>query len=150
MASRAHERFARQAWTFAAIGVASTLAYVGLYALLRNGTSAAAANAVALGVTAIGNTAANRRLTFGVRGRASLVRDHVAGLSAFAIALALTSGCVLVLAAVAPTAGRVIELAVLVGANAVATVLRFVLLRSWIARDRSIPDARIRPEGSPS
>jgi putative flippase GtrA len=101
------------------------------------------ANAVALVVTAIGNTAANRRLTFGVRGRRSLVRDQAAGLVAFAIALALTTGAIALLGWLAPNASRITELAALVVANALVTVVRFLLLRSLIA-------APIRIEGRPS
>lgn len=139
---------ARQVGTFVLVGIVSTLAYAGLYALLRTGAPAAAANGVALAVTAVGNTAANRRLTFGVRGRASLVRNHLAGLSAFVIALAITSGAIALLAAVAPEAGRALELGVLIGANAVGTLLRFVLLRSWVARDRLIAPPPMRPQRS--
>jgi putative flippase GtrA len=50
----------RRIATFSAIGVASTLAYVAIYAWLRLGTPAIEANALALVITAIGNTAANR------------------------------------------------------------------------------------------
>ena len=57
-----------QLMRFAAVGVASTLAYLALYALLRTGVGPQTANLVALLVTAVANTAANRRLTFGVRG----------------------------------------------------------------------------------
>ena len=39
----------------------------------------AAANALALALTAVANTQANRRFTFGVRGRAGLLRQHAAG-----------------------------------------------------------------------
>jgi len=95
---------------------------------------ATAANALALVVTAVGNTAANRRLTFGVRGSASMVRDQVAGLVALGIALGLTTVSIGALDIVAPDPGRGVELAVLVAANAAATVTRFVLLRAWIAR----------------
>ena len=49
-----------------AIGVASTAAYLLLFMLLHGWLGAQAANLVALLVTAIGNTAANRRFTFGV------------------------------------------------------------------------------------
>src|SRR5918994_3362943 len=48
---------------FAGVGVASTLAYVLLYLLLRTGLGAQPANLLALLLTAVGNTAANRRLT---------------------------------------------------------------------------------------
>jgi putative flippase GtrA len=129
--------------TFALIGAASTLAYVALFAALRSLTPAGVANALALVITAVGNTAANRRLTFGVRGRRSLVRDQAAGLVAFVVALGLTSGAIALLAWLAPRADRLTELAVLVAANALATAVRFLLLRGLIA-------APHRFEGSPS
>jgi putative flippase GtrA len=124
----------RQITSFALIGVASTLAYVALYAVLRGGLSAALANAVALLVTAVGNTAANRRMTFGVRGRDGLGRHHVAGIIAFAIALAITSASIALLQALVARPGRLLEIAVLVGANVLATIIRFLVLRSWIKR----------------
>src|SRR4051812_34197990 len=64
---------------FLAIGVASTLAYALLFLLLRGVLGAGGANALALALTAVANTAANRRFTFGVRGRARLVRQHAMG-----------------------------------------------------------------------
>ena len=97
----------RQARTFILVGVVSTLAYAGLFTLLRAFETAEAANVVALVVTAIGNTAANRRLTFGVRGRASFVRDQLAGLLALAVALAITSGAIALLGRIAPGCGPV-------------------------------------------
>jgi glycosyltransferase involved in cell wall biosynthesis len=125
---------ASQVRTFAAIGIISTAAWGLLYLLLRGALPPLAANAVALVVTAIGNTAANRRLTFGVRGRHSLVRDHAAGLLAFGLALGLTSGAAVALDVVAPGAGRLVELAVLALANVIATAGRFILLRAWVGR----------------
>jgi putative flippase GtrA len=119
---------------FAAIGIASTAAWAVLYLLLRGALVSLPANAIALVVTAIGNTAANRRLTFGIRGRSSLLRDHAAGLAAFGLALGLTSGTALVLDLAAPEAGRIVEIGVLTIANLVATAVRFVLLRTWIGR----------------
>jgi putative flippase GtrA len=126
----------RELVTFAAIGVVSTAAYAVLYLLLRGETGATAANALALVLTAIGNTAANRRLTFGVSNGSSMVRDQVGGFIALAVALAITTASVNVLGAFVPHAGRIVELAVLIVANALATIARFVLLRSWIAADR--------------
>ena len=64
---------------FMGVGVVSTLAYALLYLLLRGPVGPAWANGLALALTAVGNTAANRRLTFGVRGRHDLVRHHVRG-----------------------------------------------------------------------
>jgi putative flippase GtrA len=129
-------RIGREILVFGAIGVVSTAAYAALYLVLRALTGPAPDNALALVITAVANTAANRRLTFGVRGGGSMARDQVGGLVALAVALAITTASVSVLVAVAPHAGRIVELAVLVAANALATVARFVLLRSWIAGDR--------------
>ena len=116
---------------FAAIGLASTLAYLVLYLVLRSGLSAQAANASALLLTATANTAANRRLTFGITG-AGRVRHQLRGLVVFALGLALTTGSLVVLAHVAPSASRTLEVAVLVLANVVATLIRFLLFRRWV------------------
>jgi putative flippase GtrA len=117
---------------FAAIGVLSTLAYIVIFLALRGFMGAQAANAVSLLLTAIFNTAANRRLTFGVTGRAGAAAHHFRGLIAFGVCLALTSGALLALHAVSASPGGGIEIAVLVGANLVATALRFVLYRGWV------------------
>ena len=117
---------------FGAVGVASTAAYVLLFLLLQGWIGAALANAIALALTAIGNTAANRRFTFGVSGCPRVARHHAEGLIVFGIALAVTSGALGLLHALAPDAHHVTELAVLVGANLVATAVRFVLLRGWV------------------
>ena len=120
---------------FAVVGVLSTLAYALLYLVLAGPFGAQVANVVALLLTAIGNTAANRAYTFGVRGRARVVRHHGQGLAVFALAWALTSGSLAALHALAPGASRLVELVVLCAANLVATALRFVLLRGWVFRE---------------
>ena len=115
--------------SFAVVGIASTIAYVLLYLLLRGVMSAQAANAASLLVTAVANTAANRRLTFGISGRLHAARHQVKGLIAFGIGLVLTSGA---LAALPAHTGRGLEVSVLVVANLVSTVIRFVLYRTWV------------------
>jgi putative flippase GtrA len=131
---------ARQLARFVVVGVASTLAYVVLYLLLRQAMSAEVANAVSLLVTAIGNTAVNRRFTFGIRGRAQGARHQLRGLIAFGIGLVLTSGTLAALDAVTAQPGRATEVTVLVVANLIATVVRFALYRTWVFRgpDRSL------------
>jgi putative flippase GtrA len=118
---------------FGAVGVVSTLAYLVLYLLLRLIVDAQAANLGALLVTAVANTAANRRLTFGVRGSAGLVRHHAGGLIAFLIGLGLTSGSLWLLHHCLDAPGRAAEVVVLVLANAVSTLIRFLALRRLIS-----------------
>jgi putative flippase GtrA len=128
----------RQVVRFAAIGVASTLAYLVLYVLMRAPLGAQGANFVALLFTAIANTAANRRLTFGVRGQRGAGVHQFQGLIVFALGWVLTSGSLAVLNSVT-TPSRPLELAVLVLANLASTVLRFVLFRAWVFRPRRQP-----------
>ena len=125
---------------FLAIGVVSTLAYALLYLVLRGPLGAAGANALALALTAVGNTQANRRFTFRIRGRAGLVRQHAAGAVVYLIALGLTAGALDVLTRLDHHPSRLLEVAVLVAATTVATVTRYVALRSWVfARRRKVP-----------
>ncbi len=126
----------RQLVRFAAIGVVSTLAYLVLFLLLREPFGAQAANLLALLATAIANTAANRRLTFGVRGSARRLSDQAQGLVVFGLGLALTSGALVLLSALTRDPSRTTEVVVLVGANLTATLVRFVGLR-WVFRGRS-------------
>ncbi|MEU8088897.1 dolichyl-phosphate beta-glucosyltransferase [Micromonospora sp. NPDC049101] len=127
----------RQLVRFAAVGVASTLAYLVLFVATRGALGAQPANLLALLLTAVANTAANRRLTFGISGRRHAGRHHLQGLLAFALGLALTSGSLAVLHAADAVPARPVELAVLVAANLAATVLRFVLLRLGMHHRRS-------------
>jgi putative flippase GtrA len=114
---------------FGIVGVASTLAYALLYLVLHPAMGSQAANLVALLITAIANTTANRAFTFGVRGRNGAGRHQLHGLFVFAFGLAITSGSLFVLHRFDPTIDKVAELSVLVVANLVATLVRFVALR---------------------
>ncbi|MGN9842376.1 glycosyltransferase [Nonomuraea sp. H19] len=120
---------ARQLPRFAIVGVVSTLAYLALYSLLRQVVSPLAANAVALLVTAVANTAANRRFTFGVTGSEGALRHQLEGLLAFLVGLALTSGS---LALLPEGVSHGVELIAVIVANAAATLIRFLLLRVWV------------------
>src|ERR1700735_555270 len=99
---------------FTVIGVASTIAYLVLFLLLRGIMSAQAANVISLLVTAVANTAANRRLTFGISGRTSAARHQCKGLIAFGIGLALTSGALAALHSGSAQPGRWTEVGVLI------------------------------------
>jgi glycosyltransferase involved in cell wall biosynthesis len=126
--------FFAQVVRFAAVGVLSTIAYALLYLLFAAALGGFFANFVALLLTAIANTAANRRFTFGVRGRAGAAIHQFQGLIVFGIAWVITSGSLLELHLLNPHASTVVDLAVLTFANLLATVLRFVLLRVWVFR----------------
>lgn len=117
---------------FLGVGLLATLVHALLFLALSSPLGVGAANAVAIAVTAVGNTQANRRLTFGVRGRRELGRHHLQGLAIFVLTLALTSGALAVLHLLASDPARGTELAVLVGANLVATVVRYLALRNWV------------------
>ena len=121
---------------FASVGVLSTAAYLVLFLTLHGVLGAQLANLAALLITAVGNTAANRRFTFGVRGTAGVARHQFEGLIVFAIALAITSGALAGLHAVTDQPGQLVETTVLVIANLVATAARFVLLRGWVFHPR--------------
>ncbi len=118
---------------FCAVGITSTLAYALLYLMLHAVVGAQVANFLALALTAIANTAANRRFTFGVRGSRRALRDHATGLAVFAFGWLVTAGSLATLHHFAPDTGRAVELAVLVTANLVATATRFVGLRRLFA-----------------
>jgi glycosyltransferase involved in cell wall biosynthesis len=122
---------------FAAVGVASTLLYLLLFLALRGAVAPLLANALALALSAVANTAANRRFTFGRRGREGLVTHHFQGLVVFGFCLGLTTLALAALGALAPGASQAVELAVLVLANAGATLLRYWLLRLWVFGPRA-------------
>jgi putative flippase GtrA len=137
----------RQVVTFLLIGVASTLVYLWLYLGLRDVTTAQAANTAALVTSAVANTAANRRFTFRIRGRRHAARHQIRGLVAFGVGLAVTSGSLLALHAIARQPSHTAEAVVLVAANLVATGARFLLYRGWVFRTAPTARASPQPEG---
>ncbi|MEV7354474.1 GtrA family protein [Kitasatospora sp. NPDC091276] len=124
----------RQLPSFLVIGVLSTVFYLALFVAARWFTDPQAANLIALAVSAVANTAANRRFTFGVTGSQGMVRHQLQGAVAFLIGLGLSAGVLALLDQVAPNASRPVEVAGLVAANGLATVARFVLLKIWVFR----------------
>ncbi|MGI5138704.1 glycosyltransferase [Streptomyces sp. CA-106110] len=127
---------ARQLVGFCVVGGLSTLFYLVLYSLFRQFSGSQIANALALLVSALANTAANRRLTFGIRGRRGAVRHQAQGLVVFGIGLVLTSGSLAALNVATADPAHSTELAVLIAANLAATVLRFLLFRAWVFPDQ--------------
>jgi putative flippase GtrA len=124
---------------FALVGIASTVVYLLLFLAMRGAVAPLAANAAALAISAVFNTAANRRFTFGRRGREGLVTHHFQGLVVFGFCLGLTTLALAALDGLAPAASQRVEVAVLIGANAAATLLRYWLLRLWVFGPRGAP-----------
>ncbi len=131
---RGRRGLGRQVAGFAAVGAASTVAYILLYLALRGALPPQWANALSLLITAVANTAANRRFTFGIRGRPHAGRHQARGLLAFGTGLLLTSAALAWLHAVTARPSRGLEVTVLVGASLLATLIRFVLYRNWVFR----------------
>lgn len=126
---------------FGVVGVVSTIAYYALYLVLRLFAGPQASNLVALLTTAIWNTSANRRHTFGIRDRRDALKHQAGGLTAFGVGLALTSGSLWALHAWAPGASKFVEVLVLLVANAIATLIRFLTLRAMMGRDKHVATA---------
>ncbi len=137
-------RLATPVARFLVIGVLSTLAYVALFLALRGSLGPGLANTLALAITAIANTQANRHFTFGLRGRSGLVRQHAAGALVYVLALGLTAGALDLLHDLAAHPSRWVEAAVLVGASATATACRYVALRTWVFAVRARPGQALR------
>ncbi|MDQ0117363.1 glycosyltransferase involved in cell wall biosynthesis [Pseudarthrobacter defluvii] len=128
--------FFGQVLRFGLVGVASTLAFALLYLMLQGPFGSQEANFLALLITAVGNTAANRRFTFGISGPEKLFVQQFQGLLVFLLAWTVTSSSLVVLHAGTPDASPNLELLTLTAANIFATLLRFVLLRLWVFRAR--------------
>ncbi|GAB3943257.1 bifunctional glycosyltransferase family 2/GtrA family protein [Kribbella albertanoniae] len=120
---------------FCAVGVLSTLAYALLYLVLRQGMPAQVANVLALLITAVGNTALNRRVTFGVRGVEGRWRHQLRGLVTFGIGWSLTACALWLLHTAVSAPHQAVEVTVLTLANLAATVVRFSLFQAWVFND---------------
>jgi putative flippase GtrA len=127
---------ARQLAQFTGIGFVMTLGYLGLYVALRGSLGAQGGNVVAWVATAMLDTAANRWLTFGVRGRRGAARAQVEGLLVFGTGLLITSGSLLAVDALVAAPTAKLQLGALALANLVAGLLRFLLLRHWVFAPR--------------
>ncbi|WP_426996549.1 glycosyltransferase [Pseudarthrobacter sp. N5] len=128
--------FFGQVVRFGLVGAVSTVAFALLYLVLQGPFGAQQANFLALLLTAVGNTAANRRFTFGISGPDRLFTQQIQGLVVFLLAWTITSSSLLVLHGANPDATPSAELLTLTAANVFATLMRFVLLRIWVFRVR--------------
>ncbi|MHA7224204.1 GtrA family protein [Arthrobacter sp. RHLT1-20] len=124
----------RQLIRFTGVGIVCTVTSLALYAFLRPYLGSQPANAAALILTSVMNTALNRRLTFKITERHRMKRDHLNGLIVILVALVITGGSLAVLHWVNPDATVTDELWTTTLSGFVATAVRFTLLRHWIFR----------------
>jgi putative flippase GtrA len=124
----------RQLIRFTGVGIVCTVTSLALYAFLRPWIGAQPANAAALVLTSLMNTALNRRLTFKITGTKRMKRDHLNGLIVILVALLLTGGSLGVLHWLNPDASVADELWTTTISGFAATAVRFSLLRHWIFR----------------
>jgi putative flippase GtrA len=122
--------------TFVIVGVISSFAALGIFLILRDLVGSLWANAVALAVTGLANTAANRRWTFGRTGTSGRPSEWARASTVHAVGLLLTTGSLLIARAIDGGALGT-ELVLLGLASGLATGLRFLLMPAWVFRRRT-------------
>jgi glycosyltransferase involved in cell wall biosynthesis len=128
----------RRMFSFATIGLLSTLAWVLLYALLREVLPPLTANLIALTITTFFNTEANKRFTF--QGYLGSRRNmHFKGFAVFASYYLFTSGALLLLDTLTTRDRHAWEVAVLLASSAVGTSARYLALGQWVFDNREPP-----------
>ena len=124
----------RQLVSFGVVGVSSTIASLAIYLAVRGSLAAAPAAGLAYGVVTLVNSWANRRFTFGHRGREDR-GSHLLRLVVAAVIGVISSMVVAHLA----SDHRVRESLALIGLWIPLAAIRFALLRAWVFRSRPTP-----------
>ena len=124
----------RQLVSFAVVGATSTVVSLAIYLGSRGSLAAAPAAGLAYGVVTFVNSWANRRFTFGQRGRADR-GSHLLRLGAAALVGVVSSMVVADLA----SDHRIRESLALIGLWLSLAAIRFALLRAWVFRSRPAP-----------
>jgi putative flippase GtrA len=133
---------------FAGVGVASTAAYLVLFALLRRGLGASGANLVALGLCTMANTVAHARFTFGARGPFR-VRDQAIGAAVVFLTCAALTSVGLLLVGLWPAASLGADLVAVTIGTAIAALIRFIGLRAWSFRSHTRTRHRLKSPSTP-
>jgi putative flippase GtrA len=122
--------FSDELLRFAGVGAVSTVAYAALFAALEPGLGSYPANAVAIALCSLGNTAAHR----GTAGHGlDRRRRMITAATLVGVSLTFTTGALAVTRAVGLTS-LLPELVAVSVANAGAAVIRFGILRTWVFR----------------
>jgi putative flippase GtrA len=133
---------ADQLFSFAGVGVLSTLSYLLLFAVCRPVLGPLGSNALALALCTLVNTSIHRALADRVRGPAHQLAGQPRFLAAaaglFAISMAMTTTALLVAGLVSATS-MTSQLVAVTIANGVAALVRFTVLRAWVFRPDAAP-----------
>ncbi|NHN56742.1 GtrA family protein [Calidifontibacter sp. DB0510] len=132
-ATSGRRHLGRQLFRFAVIGVGSTVFSLVLFAVLKTWLSNQPANALALIISTVLNTAANRHFTFDAGGQEGHFGVQVRSLVLLGITWAATALGLAVLDHYHPSAGTGAATLTMAVGSAIATAIRFVLLRKWFA-----------------
>ncbi|MGP0031967.1 MAG: glycosyltransferase [Acidimicrobiales bacterium] len=135
--SPARQVATEQLLRFAGVGVISTLGYLFLFVAWRPLAGPYGANAMAVAICTIFNTAVHRELAHSLYGPGQRGRFAAVTAGLLAISLALTTAALYVAQQLAGSSLGFELLAVTV-ANAMAAVLRFSVLRAWVFRPSTL------------
>jgi putative flippase GtrA len=139
--------FADELIRFAGIGAVSTVAYAGLFAALEPGLGSYLANAVAIALCSLGNTAVHRGMAGTARHGLDRSERMATAAALVGVSLAFTTGALAATRAVGLTS-LLPELAAVSVANAGAAVIRFAILRTWVFRPQFGADLTPRSDTS--
>jgi putative flippase GtrA len=126
---------ADQLLRFAGVGLVSTLGYLFLFVAWRPILGPLGANAVAMAIATLFNTAVHRELSQTRDGHLRRGRMMLVVASLYAMSVVLTTLALLIAGLLAPGA-LLPELIAITAANVVAATFRFTVLRAWIFRPR--------------
>lgn len=118
--------------SFCGVGTAATALQAALYLPLRSALDPLSANLVAMVISTVVSIEGNRRLTFGRHAHRGLARQYAGSIAVFLLGLALGSLLLGLLGRCVPGAGTGVELAVLIGTDAVVGLVKFAALRAWV------------------
>jgi putative flippase GtrA len=131
------------------VGLASNIAYLALFHGLQSALNPLAANVVAMTATTVGNTAAHRRYTFGIRGWSRMLVAQLGGFAGMAISLAVSTVALTALDALDRQPSTLLATTTLWVATGLAVWVRFGPLRKQIGPaamrpgDATHPGARV-------
>jgi putative flippase GtrA len=128
--------FLEQLVRFGSIGLVSTMVFALGFVLLAGSLGHVLAAITSFALCTVVNTAANRRLTFSLRGRTLRLRPFARGLVVSSFPLAMMLLTLAALAALGSTA-TLPALAALTVVNVITGLLRFALLQRWVFRSAS-------------